>query len=725
MFRQFNFSSLSPDCLPNTNSKRRRWQPLIISRLILGLCVCLASSCGSSTPEEKPNMTPLHETISTPLQSSHKKTSPSGSSLKRRSLKTSRTDNSTSMRTNQNSTELAFKIVAFHRNVHQILERSKNDYDQTAKIVQKSVDSTLQQKFAFYVPGSVRIDLKQKTLSLRLTSTEATDLVRKINESGFQMVTIAPLEQTLRETLVSESGEASLVKQELHCGIYKISPEYQTQLDQNYQIGSEALRLLLNERFKNSVPEYVPDSLRLNMNYRRVIFQVITYPSFNLCTQINSLYELPVTIGGAPYRTIELRTEQQLKPTQVTYQITSIDEFENNRINDIHTYTTARGSLMSNLINYLETKVTGYITGSLDINLQNKTVTFQLDHVPDHRLSEGCNEELFVNLKISDTPILIEPPGPVFRTPNRPMKRVTLKIENADELLTSPFYRNKALDSFTLQSIHSELNFRLRGSLPGYFEKTVRANFKTMELAFLLDRVPPVDLTKMVNGIRSLGVIVADELVSVEDVEYDPESFEKTMYFSFTDTGQHRPEFDEIDQTHSANTNLCGVEGYIPHTIHMDHEQGTLNFKIRVGGDETKEIEYVTNALAAIKLECKHLSTTLPESSGKGNPLQSGMTAKRSAEPALVKENVKVTVKYGLYADKAKGKPQVSARDALNGFSWIDLKTLQFDAEKKEFSFKTTGPYNRGALERSLKRQKFYQCVISHEALPKIEEPKE
>ncbi|QDT93705.1 hypothetical protein [Gimesia algae] len=732
MIPRFDFSVPAAVCsvfLQNTKPDRRRWQPLIISRFLLGLCLCLATSCGSSTTTEKKNLSPLHEAISSSQQSNNKGSAPSRP-RERPSPKTSRTDNSTAMRPDKNSTELVFKIVALHKNVNQFLDRPDKKIDQASSSAQRSLDSTLQQNFSFYRPGSVRVDLRQNRLSLRSNAADISDLVRKMNEVCYQMVTIAPLDETLRETLAAESGEDSLVKQELHYFIHKISPEYQTQVDQNFQIGSEALRLILNERFKNEVPEYVPGSLVLDLEYKKLTFEVITYPSQNLGVQINSLYQLPVSIGAKPYRTIEQRTDQQLKPSQVTYEIVGIADFHERAMEDQYGYNFWRRDLIRTLTDRLETGLPGYVPDTLDVNLVKKTITFQLDHTPDHRVSDFINNKsgdqlASVKFKVLAEPVLVEDPGPVYRTPNRPMKRVVLKILLVEKMLVEKFKRPQSLLATQLQDIYRHLDDYLGRGVDGYIGKSVGVDFEAMQLSFLIDRVPPDDLTKMVNGIRFLDLDVDQELVSVEDFEYDPQASEKTMYFSFVNRGQKLPQFDKITQKHVADGNLGAIEGYIPGSLKMDYDQGTFNIRVRVVNEDASDIEAATTSLARIKIECNHLKTILPESSGTGNPLQPGMTAKQSAEPALVKENVKVTVKYGLYGGRATGKPQKSARDALDGFSWIDLKTLQFDVEKKEFSFETTGPFNRGALERSLKRQKFYQCVISHETLTKKEEPKE
>lgn len=716
--------------LQNTEAGLRRPQSLIFSRFLLGLCVCLASSCGSSTPTEKPKTTPLHEAISSTVHEPANKSSAPSRTLKPQSPKTSQTDNSAGMQADQNSTEVIFKIVALHKNVKQFLEKSEKNIDLATNSAQRSLDSTLQKSFAFYQPGSVRVDLRQNRLSLRLNTESVNDLVRKMNEVCYQMVTVAPLEHTLREALATESGEDSLVKQELHYFIHKIGPEYQTQVDQNFQIGSEALRLILNERFKNEVPEYVPDSLVLDLEYKKLTFEVITYPSPNLGVQINNLYQLPVSIGAKPYRTIALRTEEQIKPSQVTYEIVAIADFQERALENQYSYNFWRSDLISDLEDRLETGLSGYVLFSLDVNLAKKTITFQLDHVPDHRVREFINNEsgdqiASTKIKVSAEPVLVEAPGPAFQTPNRPMKRVVLKILLVEKRLENAFNRPQLLSATDIQSIYRELDDNLGQGVDGYIGKSVRVDFQNKELSFQIDRVPPDDLTKMVNGIRFLDLDVDQELVSVEDVVYDPATSEKTMYFSFVNQGQKLPQFDKISQQHSADGNLRAIEGYIPGSLQMDFDQGTFNIRVRVVEDDASDIETATNALARINIECTHQRTTLPESSGTRNPLQPGMTAKQSAEPALVKENVKVTVKYGLYGGRATGKPEKSVRDALDGFTWIDLKTLQFDAAKKEFSFETTGPFNRGALERSLKRQKFYQCVISHQALEQNAEPKE
>ncbi|MEQ8634228.1 hypothetical protein [Gimesia maris] len=735
MIHRFDFSGsavIRSRLLQNIEAGSRRPQSVIFSRFLLGLCICLASSCGSSTPTETEKSTPLHEAISSTTPKPENKSSAPSRTLKPQSPKTtsSANDNPPTSRPDKNSTELVFKIVSLHKNVQQFLEKSEKNIDLAARTAQRSLDSTLQKNFAFYEPGSLRVDLRQNRISLRVNTANVSDLVRKLNEVGYQMITVAPLERTLREELAAESGADSLVKQELHYSAQIKSPEYQSQLDQNFQIGSEALRLILNERFKNEVPEYVPDSLVLDLEYEKLTFEVITYPSANLGVQINNLYQLPVSIGAKPYRTIEQRTEQQLHPSQVTYKIVGIADFYERAMQDQFGYNFWRRSLIHDLEDRLETGLTGYVPFSLDVNLVKKTITFQLDHYPDHRVKEFINDESGsrvsnTKIKVSAEPALVETPGPVIRTPNRPMKRVDLKVLLAEKRLRNVFDPPRPLRPTDIQGIHRHLDDELINNLDGYIGKSVQFDIPNKELSIQIDRVPPDDLIKMVNGIRSLDLDVDQELVSVEDVVYDPEASEKTMYFSFINQGQKLPQFDKIFKQHTADGNLRLIEGYIPGSLQMDFDEGTFNIRVRVVEDDARDIETATTALARIKLECSHLKTTLPESSGNGNPQQPGMTAKQSAPPALVKENVRVTVKYGLYGGRATGKPEKSARDALDGFTWIDLKTLQFDAAKKEFSFETTGPFNRGALERSLKRQKFYQCLISHEALIKKDTSKE
>ncbi|WP_417391849.1 hypothetical protein [Gimesia sp.] len=705
----------------------RRWLSFINSGFLLGLCLCLVTACGSSSPSEKQKLIPLHEINSSTGQESETRDSVPRSATERRTPKVSSYANPPATPSTSNSTELVFKIVALHKNVKQFLEKSEKNIDLAANSAQRSLDSTFQKNFGFYQPGSVRVDLRQNRLTLRLTSEDVSDLVRKINEVCYQHVTIAPLDKTLRETLAAESGENSLVKQELHYFLLKISPEYQSQVDQNFQIGSEALRLILNERFKSEVPEYVPDSLVLDLEYKKLTFEVITNPSKNLGVQINALYQLPVSISSDPYRTIALRTEGQIKPSQVTYDIISIADFHESALENPESYHFWRRDLISDLTKRLETGVSGFVPHSLNVSLLKKTVTFQLDHIPDQQLSEYINNEDSgsVNLKISAVPVLIEAPGPVFWTPNRPLKRIVLKILLAERILEAAFKQPQSLRETEIQDIYRHLDNILNSDVDGYITKSVGVDFQTMQLSFQIDRVPPDDLIKMVNSSSFLCLDVDQEPVSVEDVDYDPQASEKTMYFSFVNRGQKLPQFDKLTLKHLANGNLCAIEGYIPGSLQMDFDQETLNIKVRVVGDDATDIDAVKTALARIYIECTHQSTTLPASNGKGNPLQPGMTARRTADPAPIKENVKVTVKYGLFGGGSKGKPLASARDALDGFSWIDLKTLQFNEGDKEFSFETTGPFNRGALERSLKRQKFYQCVISHEALMKKEEPKE
>jgi len=380
-------------------------------------------------------------------------------------------------------------------------------------------------------------------------------------------------------------------------------------------------------------------------------------------------------------------------------------------------------------MNAMSHKVTGYIPDTLDVNFVEYTVTFQLDHVPATDLGMRISTTYFNDTEISALPISIGPPKPPFQTPGRPMRLVVLKVIEVKE--GSKTYQSN-LNPVEVQKLlvdeQSDLDFACQHSLKNYIINSAEINPSQMLLAVQLDRIPPADLVKQINSLSFLDMKIADEIVAVHEVEYDPESSEKTLFFQFTNNHMKGPRTDEDYIRSKTNEFWLSVNRYIPNSLKMDFDQGTLSVRLRIGGIEKAEFADVVKIMNAFKVNVTHLKTTLPQGKNKAHPLGIGVvtnagsasastssTTTNSPTNVPVDQNLKVTVQYGLYGGRKK--PKTSAFDAIKGFPWIDRKSLKVDEAKKEFTFETTGPFNGGAIDRALKRNKFYKCVVKHEAL--------
>ncbi|WP_339732737.1 MJ0042-type zinc finger domain-containing protein [uncultured Gimesia sp.] len=635
------------------------------------------------------------------------------------------------------TTKLSFKIVAIHENLGKIIRYTKNpntneekQIKQAEGVAERSLGSTLGDKFLNQI-SFLDVDLKKKELSFSMRNPIPDNLIQAINSVSFQMVSVAPLNRSLHEELIEKHGADKLIVHELEYHLSNIIPEYKKQLEENFEQGSKALYQALSQQLEQSVPEYIPNSLKLDLEYKILTFQVIQPPASNLGLQINHLPNIPLLISPSPDREREVRTEKQKKHVQVTYQILDDYGVTKDDGQENLSYNFHRNMTLSELSEILYEKVLGFIPGTLDVSFPKKTVTFQMDHLPDDDL--GTKISAMMNhrkLSLSAKPLSVGPPAPPFRTPGRPMYFVVLKVLTVKDPFNE-YHRDQQPEMIKkyLTESYRIINNEVEGVLGCAIKNSARIDPDRMYVAVQIDRVPPDDLAKQINGAPLFHLVLADEIVSMQKIEYDPESTEKTLYFQFIDHGDKLPQFDHRFIKQATNGNLCGIDRYIPGSLNIDFEQGLFDIKVRVGGNEKEEIEYAVGCLKGIQLEVTHLKTVPPQGTKKSDPTGIGIVSTTIGAdstgasttmntPATVSpgQNMKVTIQFGLYS--GKGKLAKSARDVLDGFSWVDLKSFKVDAAKKEISFNTTGPMNEAALDRLLKRQKFYQCVVKKEALP-------
>lgn len=632
---------------------------------------------------------------------------------------------------------LIFEIVKLGTTLENMMNMTKKsesfrEFRETSAA--QTVDQRLQRdQVASYVPGTTIVDLRKKVLTLQADPEDAKQLAKSINENpvGDFKVSASP-EVTTLELTVDESENLDY---KIDFEIKELDEAFEKQIAANPTAGTTILTNLLNQQLQQSIPEYIPETLQLKPDYHLMTIHLTDYPEMFLYNKINKIPSIPVNVIPVQDSIRELRSPDQIKPTQVTFKITGFKEsiwLDSRKENDYNAY---RSDVYGELLHPLTEVVTGYIPGSLDVNFVDQTVTFQLDHEPGKYLSKRINDNFFNDVLVSDEPIKTGPPEPPFQTPNRPMRLVVLRVTES-KFATTTYFSDINPEEVKRRMAGSTLvlNSHLKGGLPGYINESLEMNPQELLIAMQLDRIPPADLPKMINSLRSFGFKVADEIVAVHEVQYDPDSSEKTLFFRIVDNQEKKAYFgpdkkrQRIDELFAYR-----LDRYIPGSLQLDLDKGTFNIRVRIGGDDQYDVKQAIHSLASAKWDVTYVSTTPPSGKNKahpkglgivaGSPADQGQNASMtgSSEKLAEGKQLKVTIQYGLYGGRQKVSR--SARSVLDGFSWVDLKTLKVDEAKKEITFHTTGAMNVTALERLLKRQKFFQVVLNSEKLPEAETP--
>lgn len=631
---------------------------------------------------------------------------------------------------------LIFEIVSLKPSLKLMSEKSRESSpgdDFFARTEAEGVDRRLlREKVTSYVPGSAHIDLEKKLLSLQADPGAAKQLAKIINENPVGSFKISAVPQVTTLDLPEDRSED--LNYSINYEIKQLEESFQKQVAANPTAGAKVLTQLLNHQLQQAIPTYIPDSLQLNLEYRKMTIHLTEYPARTLLQKIIQIPSIPVKLGPIYNSIRELRTPDQLKPTQVTFKIAG-HKFPRMAASQLeHSYLQYRKGIFRDLHFALTNEITGFVPGTLEINYVDQTVTFQLDHEPGKYLAKRINNAATNHTILADEPLKTGPPGPPTITPGRPMRLVVLKVLES-EFAGQTYYRDLNPDQLKLRLSQEgqRLNSALYGDVSGYIYDSAEVDPEQMLIAFQLDRLPPADLAKVLDSLIFFNFKVAEKPEAVHEVQYDPESSEKTIFFRFTDHSEKSPYFGPDFIRDRVNDSIASLPHYIPNSLQMDFDQGTFTVRLRIGGHEQGEINSIVRDLEVYKLEVTDVKTTPPQGKGNAHPkgigIVAGSAADRTQNSSMVNsagklaegKHLKVTIQYGLYGGRQKVSR--SAQVALDGFAWVDLKTLKVDPAKKEITFHTTGEMNVAALERLLKRQKFFQVVLKSEKLPETETP--
>lgn len=632
---------------------------------------------------------------------------------------------------------LVFEIIKLDSTITNSIKNSRQNKARMLEMLSRStaqvVDTQLKKSDVLtFIPRSTQVDLSRNLLSLQADPRAARQIADSINKNASIKVQVAETAKVVALELPEEEADEEGVDYEVKYVIEEIDESISKQIAANPVAGESVLSQLLNHQLSQKYPDYIADSVKLDLEYHVMTMRMTRCPSVALYMEINRIPSIPVKLNLMINNVRQLRTPEKIQPTQLTYKIKKYKKPDSLQYVQRDNYDRFRDRIISGLYIALADDIFGYVPGSLRVDLVNETVTFQFDHEPEANLARRLNQNFFNDLILSDQPIKTGPPEPPFRTPGRPMRLVVLRVIEADGVGTV-YFSDLHPDEVKakLAQDYDDLNHYLAGEIDGYIADSAEGNPQEMLIAIQLDQIPPPDLAKMINAITLFDYKVADEFVAVHEVQYDPESSEKTMFFNFINHNEKAAQFRPERVRAKVETELADLPRYIPGSLQMDFEKGTLSVRMRIGLDDRWEKNHVIHSLTRLNLQLSYLNSLPPQGKNQAHPKGIGVVAGSAADkgqgssmlqPAgqLAKgEHLKVTIQYGLYA----GKTNIvrSARSALDGFTWIDLKTFQVDEAKKEITFETTGEMNVPALDRLLKRQKFYQCVINSEALPEPE----
>ncbi|HBL44725.1 MAG TPA: hypothetical protein DDZ90_15165, partial [Planctomycetaceae bacterium] len=274
---------------------------------------------------------------------------------------------------------------------------------------------------------------------------------------------------------------------------------------------------------------------------------------------------------------------------------------------------------------------------------------------------------------------------------------------------------------FWKESLESKSQNSLKDIVTGYKEGTEKIDLENMTFRFdFVGTLPENFSSQFVEAFFTEDFKLSTKPTSVEEYVYDPEAgMRGTSPLTFHIRNLNRIRFNRITSPKIAEAELRQIERYVPDSlkINMTQEWIYLSVKGTEGLDElTSPVERALNQAGFFVSEQKMVLTEADlNSSDTYSVAGDSSSATKVKSPAGPDEKLKYIILYGVYGgDDLKESVQRS----LKGFVWVDPKSIQFNPNKKEISFKNRSTVDTGALERALTRNKFYQLDISYEALP-------
>ncbi|QDT86758.1 MJ0042-type zinc finger domain-containing protein [Gimesia chilikensis] len=276
---------------------------------------------------------------------------------------------------------------------------------------------------------------------------------------------------------------------------------------------------------------------------------------------------------------------------------------------------------------------------------------------------------------------------------------------------------------FFLNSLESSFDVAILGTKGD----NVIINFYEMTITFDYAGELPQNLREKIANQKSTKVMLLSD-APLKNLPIDNESAEDEqnidlMTFRIESINRLRfpgDTFNPIAAQRMAERSLRGIKEYIPDSLVMNYDQKWAAIKVKANDDKFGIEIRAESALssAGIRVDSEWIKlkeADLTSAQNLGNSSPDATPSSPGNMPPAATAKQKYIIHYGVY-----GGDDVtdSARRLLKGFVWVDQETVHFNPDKKEITFENRSAVDQGALDRALKRNKFYQVMITREAVP-------
>lgn len=310
-------------------------------------------------------------------------------------------------------------------------------------------------------------------------------------------------------------------------------------------------------------------------------------------------------------------------------------------------------------------------------------------------------------------------------------QRATFKITGFND-----FY-NKTLNStnqdsrdFWTKSLKNDVQSAINKFLPGYVPDSVNFVFDEMTVSFDFHGKLPDDFaSQFADALLGDSIKIEAAPLLITEVKLAPNAAvmnSNVMTFGIITLSRLRYPGNEAAAT-IVDANMKQIPRYIPGSVRINPAEKWVYLRLKGLGEINSLYLKLKQALfqAGIVATQENYDLT-PEDLAKSTVLIPNSVGpegrKQSATPAAetppADAKLKYIIKYGIYGGDAIKE---SVLRSLQGFAWVNQKSIHFNPDKKEITFENRSPVDQGALGRALTRNKFYQLNITQEVLPETE----
>lgn len=294
-------------------------------------------------------------------------------------------------------------------------------------------------------------------------------------------------------------------------------------------------------------------------------------------------------------------------------------------------------------------------------------------------------------------------------------RRATFKIAGFDKEFEQKL-KNRA--AFELDSLESAID----GRILGFDGENVVINLNQMTLSFdFTERIPGDFREKLAANQKTSVVQLTDDAPKNEPTDPNFTAVHPNIdLMTFRIDSIFSNNFNPIAAERIVEQSLRQIPEYVADSLVINYDDKWAAFKFRAHSRKFGMAVRASGALARASIMVttewiKLSENDLALADHAAKPDSTSPKASTSPRQPAATERQKYVILYGVY-----GGDDItdSARRCLKGFVWVDQETIHFNPDRKEITFINRSPVDHSALERALKRNKFYQLNITREPVP-------